>query len=626
MTYELLTTKLIFWKWPKQREFNVKTNYDAYVPDNYDQHESFGFYQGDIDNAFSHACRMIDQLVQENGREKEAEKEQLVRDWKNYLSGLYQWEKTDWAKTEYLMRALLYLGMEDILYEQILLYHQAYKKEANDKERKDGPYHEPLAIPEFYENHGDDLLFYKGDPELALQFYELAALEWSENQDDRKSLWDRRYREYKYYYYYYGTFSCNQQNDEKGMFETIFLEIQKMLCESKERDKILEKMNSFFQAYETLSRTQPDKAKLRKVLFMAYRLREQGMSFALYFLEKEREDIIREHWEAVLQCLRASKDEHMELIRWYIARNVVIIGLDYHSFLRVLYLNKMMLYVEGAKECLLADDLRDDIAYYTSMETLSYLFPGQDGSNPNTGKLSIMNIAYMNDPTEGQMLKRYLLEDQKEVNDTYQGRKDATYPYVFMKCFTTLIDDLPMWEMYGNHARGCCVVLRRGGFFQSGGYCTTIPLYRICYLRMNSSGVELMKEDNRHIEDFDQLIVYMELIRRIVKDDPGGKKWYLKVLSEIQYLFKNADYHHEQELRIIYQYHHWEKIMRHTPDEYPKLYLQSDFYPDIKEIILGPKFENRADKMPYLQEQIERMCGKTGGDMPRVTLSAIEYR
>lgn len=90
--------------------------------------------------------------------------------------------------------------------------------------------------------------------------------------------------------------------------------------------------------------------------------------------------------------------------------------------------------------------------------------------------------------------------------------------------------------------------------------------------------------------------------------------------------FRKIDYHHEQELRIIYQYHHWEKIMRHTLGEYPKLYLQSDFYPDIKEIILGSKFENRADKMPHLQEQIERMCGKTGGDMPRVTLSAIEYR
>lgn len=623
MTYELLTTDLIYWKWPLQFGFNLKTNYDAYVPDNYDQHEAFGLYREDIDNAYAHACRVIDQLMQENGRQKDTDREQLIRDWKNYLSALYQWEKADRGKTEYLMHALLYLGMEDILYEQILSYHQEYREEA-DNERKDGPYHEPLNIPELYEQYGDNLLFHKGNPELALKFYELAALEWSGKQDGKKSRRDRQYREYKYYYQ--GIFSLKRQNDKKGTFETIFMEIQMMLREGKERDKILENMNRFFREYVIFVTIQSNEDELRKVLFMAYRLREQGLPLALFFLEREQEETIREYWKLVLKCLRASKNERMDLVRQYIINNTRNIDSEYHLFFRVLRLNKMMLYVEDAKDCLLADGSRGDIAYYTSLETFSYLFPGQDGSNPNTGKLSIMNIAYMNDPTEGQMLKRYLFEDKKAVNDTYQGRIDATYPYVFMKCFTTLIDDLPMWEMYGNHAQGCCIVLRRGRFFRSRGYRATIPLYRVCYLRINSSGIELLKEDNQHIEDFDQLVFLMNLIRQILEADPRGKKWYLKVISEIQYLFKNADYHHEQELRIIYQYHHWEKIMRHTPGEYPKLYLQSDFYPDIKEIILGPKFENRADKMPYLQEQIERMCGKTGGDMPRVTLSAIEYR
>lgn len=79
----------------------------------------------------------------------------------------------------------------------------------------------------------------------------------------------------------------------------------------------------------------------------------------------------------MLKCLRASKDEHMELIKQYIAKNAKMIDSEYHLFFRVLLLNKMMLYVEDAKECLLADNSRGDIAYYTSLETFSYLFPCQ---------------------------------------------------------------------------------------------------------------------------------------------------------------------------------------------------------------------------------------------------------
>lgn len=623
MTYELLITNLIDKKRSLRHRFRVENKYDVYVPDNYDQHEPFGFYQGDLENAFAHACRMIDQLMQQGGMKSDSDKEQLVCDWKNYLRGLYQWEKATSSQTKYLIHALIALGMEQNVYEQIMQYHQEYKEET-EMERGDGPYHVPLNFSDLYGAHGDYLLLHKGDPELALQFYELASLDWLEPKGDRGSLWNKQYREYKYYYQ--GTFILKMQNHEKGIFEEIFRDIQTMLHECGERDAVLDRINVFFREYTALVTTKPDKDELRRVLFMAYRLREQGLPIALYYLVKESETTIREYWKSVLSCLRASKDERMEVLRQYIDRNKKMIDSEYHLFFRVLQLNKMMLHVEDAKECLLAEESGDDIAYYTSLETFSYLFPGRDGSNPNSGNLSIMNIAYMNDPTEGQMLKRYLFEDKKIVDDMYQGRRNATYPYVFMKCFTTLIDDLPMWEMYGNHAKGCCIVLRRGRFFRNGGYRATIPLYRICYLRINSSGIELVKEDNRHIENFSKLATYMKHMKQIVKEDPRGKRWYLKILSEIQYLFKNADYHHEQELRLIYQYHHWEKEMMHTAGDFPKLYIQSDFYPDIKEIILGPKFENRADKMPYLQEQIERMCEKTGGNIPKITLSSIEYR
>lgn len=624
MTYELLMTDLTYPKSSLRRKFEKFEEYDIYVPDNYDQHDSFGFDQGDIDNAFSHACRMIDQMLQQNGRKRNLCKEQLVSDWKNYLLGLYQWETVDDTKTDYLMRALLYLRMDQVMYEQIMLYHQEYREELDDNKRGDGPYHKSLDFPELYEKHGDYLLFQKGNPELALKFYELAALNWSKYEDTKKNPWYKRYQEYRFYFQ--GIIPLKMQESKKDIFEKLFLEVQTMFHEYIERDDILVKTNEFFREYTSFVRKQTSVNELRRVLFMAYRLREQGLPFALYFLEREPKDTIETYWKPVLACLRSSNDEDMEVLRQYIDREKRKIDSDYPLFFRVLLLNKTMLYVRDAKECLAADDSGGDIAYYTSLETFSYMLPGKDGSNLNTGKLSIMNISYMNDPTEGQMLKRYLLGDKKVTNNTYRGRKDATYPYVFMKCFTTLIDDLPMWEMYGDHAKGCCIVLKHGRFIQNGGYRATVPLYRICYLRVQPTAIELLREDNQHIENFDALVDYMENIKQIVKDDPTGRRWYLKILSEIQYLFKNADYHHEQELRIIYQYHHWERKMMHTAGEYPKLYIQPEFHPDILEIILGPKFENRADKMPYLQEQVERMCEKTGGIMSRITLSSIEYR
>ena len=43
-------------------------------------------------------------------------------------------------------------------------------------------------------------------------------------------------------------------------------------------------------------------------------------------------------------------------------------------------------------------------------------------------------------------------------------------------------------------------------------------------------------------------------------------------------------------------------------------------------MILGPKVENIAEKMPYLQEQIEKMCDEVGVLMPEITVSEIQYR
>lgn len=56
------------------------------------------------------------------------------------------------------------------------------------------------------------------------------------------------------------------------------------------------------------------------------------------------------------------------------------------------------------------------------------------------------------------------------------------------------------------------------------------------------------------------------------------------------------------------------------------LFISPDFPVHMKEIITGPKFQDLAKRMPYLKEQLEILCRARGMDMPRLTMSAIEYK
>ena len=217
---------------------------------------------------------------------------------------------------------------------------------------------------------------------------------------------------------------------------------------------------------------------------------------------------------------------------------------------------------------------------------------------------------------------------RKDAEDGERSRKSVRYPYVFMKCFTSLIDDLPMWEMYGNHAKGCCVILDKD-CLEDNEQLAKIPLYRVCYLKKSRGGYRATKEANPHIEDWRSLSAYLKLLQQFydrLRSNPAALQIYFQILDAITFLFKDADYQHEQELRILYSYGRASDDFRHTPGEFPKLYLLPDFYIQMKELILGPKVENIAEKMPYLQEQIEKMCDEIGLLMPEITVSEIQYR
>ncbi len=131
-----------------------------------------------------------------------------------------------------------------------------------------------------------------------------------------------------------------------------------------------------------------------------------------------------------------------------------------------------------------------DYAYYTTWETFSYMLP-EKSEKENIGHLSVMHVAYMNDPMEGKVLKQFIFDSE---GDEKEERSRIEQPYVFFKCFTKQIDYLPMWSMYGNSASGCCIVFNlEETFKRTKG--KSIDLYRICYLKKNRKGGYDIRKD-----------------------------------------------------------------------------------------------------------------------------------
>lgn len=93
----------------------------------------------------------------------------------------------------------------------------------------------------------------------------------------------------------------------------------------------------------------------------------------------------------------------------------------------------------------------DEIAKYTTLDTLVAVL--------QSGKMRMNSIVSMNDKTEIGFLEEYIRnykEDFDEECDKYLFADKE-----FITSFTTRIDDLDMWRLYGDNARGVCMVFER---------------------------------------------------------------------------------------------------------------------------------------------------------------------
>lgn len=636
MSYEILALAPSFsgWKkWYGRKVFLKESEIPApemYVGDDYAEKEDYGSYMKDDELAYRHALAMMKAISCKKKEEHARARcfiyyKKLYKDLKNYL---YVSEMIDEGTREQAELLIRYLATNQLKVELAGIVRAYWE----DYCEGDGAY--PLDFEELYLACGDKMLFERRDIASAIRFYELAALDWTID--------DETGRAPKIEWEMPGLADCRAvgeeqklppEKTEKGEEERACRLAYEKFLRYRERipenyGALLESANEFAGAYTAFTDVLADaedavkggKAAIRCCYALAVQMKRMSLLYALYFLADEKTEMQKTFRDAALKELRETTQENLWPVRKYLA--------SYRDgnqapYTELLQLAKCVGLAELISALLLAADTEQELAYYTSIDTLRYLLPERAGDA--CGRLSVMHMAYMNDPNEGKTLHRFVRGTDEEGG---AGRKSVEYPYVFMKCFTSLIDDLPMWEMYGNHAQGCCVILEKDSFV-GGEHPKTVPLYRVCYLTKSQGGYRLTEEANRDIGDLKMLGGYLEKLQKIygkLQCCSGARQTCFRILDKITFLFKDADYQHEQELRILYSYSGISEDFRHTKEEFPKLYVQPEFGIEIKELILGPKVEDIAGKMPYLQEQLEKMCDETGTWMPEITVSAIQYR
>lgn len=290
------------------------------------------------------------------------------------------------------------------------------------------------------------------------------------------------------------------------------------------------------------------------------------------------------------------------------------------------------------------------VAHYTKLNSLKYLFKlnrhsseeSINNKNKDKSYLRINNAAYMNDPTECVLFINLLKASKKElvkelIDDLYEDTKSnervnvlKSKNHVFLLSFSEAIDtSLPMWVQYSDNGKGCCLVYDISRFDKeeknSIGYPKkesyeeenitddeidkevsenndTYCLYKVKYLDELSS--DKIDDD---IRDYIELIgsKLIDLINYINKNEERStiiKNIIINILDQVRFLFKDKNYEHEKEVRIVkFESNGHVHFTKDSEDlVIPHVYInfKRDLIAD--EVILGPKVTNSVEIANYL--------------------------
>lgn len=283
------------------------------------------------------------------------------------------------------------------------------------------------------------------------------------------------------------------------------------------------------------------------------------------------------------------------------------------------------------KELVYNSDIGVDICHYSKLSTLKYIIK-EDDKEP-CPRFRISNIAYLNDPSEGniifQILKKYSKGDALNVllGTANDENKLSQVPFsnVFIGSFSTAKNKLPMWTLYGDDSKGCCLVFDNSFFDQENIIVEEkskeerilpqdLTLYKVKYVDIDN-----INESDTIIDYLCNVTGLLDEMESIIAKYEYVKMWILSLLDEIRFLFKDCDYDYENEVRIIIYAEESEiKVDDGTnASNVPRLYVDLQRKLLYKEIILGSKIDKPMEVAPFLLHS---------GMVKKVLKSGIQYQ
>ncbi|MDY4465327.1 MAG: tetratricopeptide repeat protein [Candidatus Treponema excrementipullorum] len=228
-------------------------------------------------------------------------------------------------------------------------------------------------------------------------------------------------------------------------------------------------------------------------------------------------------------------------------------------------------------------ELEEKIVHYTKASTLQHLL-----KKDHSAKLRLNNAVYMNDPEEGQILKRVLcqLDKNNELENLLKDTEDIKN-YTYLTCFSPYDkrDELPMWIHYGAGGKGVGLVFNSRFFDKT-------YLYSVIYIDVKNPDI---KKLNQNLQD--KITAILNLLQEddIRNNDHKEFKFYVNIiLNYVSYLFKDKAYEYENEVRML-NYRNYDSQDIKTDDagrDIPRLYTEYDECITDKncvEVIAGPK-------------------------------------
>lgn len=283
------------------------------------------------------------------------------------------------------------------------------------------------------------------------------------------------------------------------------------------------------------------------------------------------------------------------------------------------------------------------LIHYTKKELVHKLFCKKEKK-----KLRLNNSAYMNDPNEGELLKKMLIsldnnDDNKIKNIVDKIYKDKYIDDVrkiipkgngiYLTSFSKAIDKLPMWISYTEDASGIGLVLDNNFFQLETGIdidnedinidSDVKKTYRMIYfldvkyIDKNNLKSELNTEENielkLRLEEINNLLIKIE------KNDKlnDNIKIVKELLDSIRFIFKDIQYDYEEEVRIIQIENNSDNIKYDENIGRYYINLEKDL-DSCSEVILGVKCKSKMNLAEYIYNN-------SRNKNINVTISSAEY-